>query len=75
MLDRPEKTRNLIAILEAAVPFDVVLMPELIEQLARQQKPVVLKSIETVSKIAYLGDVGGVVCCIEPDDTKNMIVV
>ena len=36
-------------------------MPELIEQLARQQKPVVLKCIETVSQIAYLGDMGGIV--------------
>src|SRR5580704_4224109 len=27
MLDRPEKTRHLMATLEAAVPFEVVLMP------------------------------------------------
>jgi hypothetical protein len=75
MLDKLEKTRDLIAILEAAVPFEVALMPELIEQLARQQKPVVLKPIETVSKIEYLGDMGGIVCCVEPQDTKSMIVV
>ena len=31
MLDKREKTRDLIAILEAAVPFEVALMPELIE--------------------------------------------
>ena len=35
MLDKPEKTRDLIAILEAALPFEVALMPELIERLAR----------------------------------------
>jgi len=75
MLDKREKTRDLIAILEAAVPFEVALMPEVIEQLARQQKAVVLKGIETVSKIGYLGDVGGIVCCVEPEDTKNMVVV
>ena len=62
MLDRPEKTRDLIAILEAALPFEVALMPELIGRLARQEKPVVLKPIETVSKISYLGDMGGIVC-------------
>ena len=37
-------------------------MPELIGQLARQEKLVVLKPIETVSKIWYLGDMGGIVC-------------
>ena len=75
MLDKPEKTRDLIAILEAALPFEVALMPELIGRLARQEKPVVLKPIETVSKISYLGDMGGIVCCVQPEDTESMIVV
>jgi hypothetical protein len=34
MLDKPEKTRELVATLEAAVPFEVSLMPNLIEHLA-----------------------------------------
>jgi hypothetical protein len=38
MLDKPEKTRELMATLEAALPFEVALMPDLIEHLARQQK-------------------------------------
>ena len=75
MLDKPEKTRDLIAILEAALPFEAALMPELIERLARQEKPVVLKPIETVSKISYLGDMGGIVCHVQPEDTKSIIVV
>ena len=75
MLDKPEKARDLIAILEAAVPFEVTLMPELIEQLGRQEKPVVLKPIETVSKISYLGDMGGIVCHVQPEDTKSIVVV
>ena len=49
MLDKPEKTRELMAILQAAAPFKVALMPDLIDHLARQQKPVVVKPIETVS--------------------------
>jgi hypothetical protein len=48
---------------------------ELIERLALQEKPVVLKPIETVSKISYLGDMGGIVCCVEPEDTKSIVVV
>ena len=40
MLDKPEKTRQLMATLEAALPFEVALMSDLIEHLARQQQPV-----------------------------------
>jgi hypothetical protein len=67
MLDKPEKTRELMDILDAAVPFDVALMPDLIAHLARQQKPVAVKSIETVSKVSYLGDPGGIMCHIQPE--------
>ena len=38
MLDKPQKTRQLVAKLEAALPFEVALMPELIESLARQRE-------------------------------------
>jgi hypothetical protein len=38
MLDKPEKTHELMATLEAALPFEVVLMPDLIAHLARQQE-------------------------------------
>ena len=75
MLDHPAKTRELIAILEAAVPFEVALILDLIEHLARQPKPVVVKPIETVSKISYLGDEGGIICHVQPEDTESLIVV
>jgi hypothetical protein len=75
MLDKPEKTRQLMATLEAAVPFEVVLMPELIEYLARQQKPVAVKPTETVSGVFYLGDMGGISCGIQPEGSDNAIVV
>lgn len=74
MLDKPEKTRDLIATLKAALPFDVFPTPDLIAQLARQQKPVVVKPTETVSEISYLGDEGGIVCHIHPAGADNMIV-
>ena len=60
MLDKPEKTHELMEILDAAVPFEVGLMPDLIDHLARQQNPVVIKSSETVSKVSYSGDIGGI---------------
>ena len=75
MLDHPEKTRELIAILEAAVPFQVALMPDLIEHLARQEKPLAVKPIETVSDVSYLSDMGGITCHIQPEDADSMIVV
>jgi len=37
MLDKPEKTRELVATLEAALPFEVALMPDLIEHLAGRE--------------------------------------
>jgi hypothetical protein len=75
MLDKPEKTRELMAILAAAAPFEVALMPDLIENLARQQRPVVVKPIETVSGVSYLGDVGGIACHVQPEDIDSVIVV
>ena len=75
MLDKPEKTYELMDILDAAVPFEVGLMPDLIEYLARQQSPVAIKSIETVSKVSYLGDVGGIICHIQPEDAESVVVV
>jgi hypothetical protein len=75
MLDRPEKTRELMATLEAAVPFEVALMPDLIEYLARQQKPVVVKSTETVSGVFYLGDMGGISCRIQPVESESEVIV
>jgi hypothetical protein len=75
MLDRPEKTRELMATLEAAVPFEVALMPDLIAYLARQQKPVVVKPTETVSGVFYLGDEGGISCGIQPANSDSAVVV
>jgi hypothetical protein len=75
MLDNPEKTARLIAALKSAVPFQVALMPNLIDHLAREQKPVVVKPLETVSDVSYLGDEGGIVCHIQSEDADNVIIV
>jgi hypothetical protein len=75
MLDKLEKTHELMEILDAAVPFEVGLMPDLIDHLARQQNPVVIKSSETVSKVSYSGDIGGIMCHILPEDAESVVVV
>jgi hypothetical protein len=72
MLDKPEKTHELMEILDAAVPFEVGLMPDLIDRLAREQNH---KSIETVSKVSYSGDIGGIMCHIQPEDAESVVVI
>jgi hypothetical protein len=75
MLDKPEKTRELVATLKAALPFEVALMPDVITHLARQQNPAVLRPTEAVSDISYAGDEGGILCHIHPPDADNMLIV
>jgi len=75
MLDNPAKTRELMAVLEAAVPFEVAVRPDLVDYLARQQKPVAVTPTETVSKVFYLGDMGGVSCSIQPKDAGSAVIV
>ena len=74
MLDKSEKTRQLMALLKTALPFEVTLTPELIATLARQQNPVAVKSTETVSQISYAGDEGGILCHIRPEGAESMVV-
>lgn len=75
MFDRPEKTEALLDAMEEALPFEVRLMPELVANLARQQRPLTVKPIETVTDISYAGDDGGIMCHIEPSDADSMVVV
>jgi hypothetical protein len=75
MLDRPEKTEALLGAMEEALPFEVRLMPELVAGLARQQRPLVVKPIETVTDISYAGEEGGIMCHIAPSDAESMVVV
>ena len=75
MLDHPQKTERLMTALKAALPFEVALMPDLMDYLAQQQNPVVVKPIETVSGLSYLGDAGGITCHIQPEEADSVIVV
>lgn len=75
MLDRPEKTEALLDAMTEALPSEVALMPDLIAGLARQQRPVAVNSVETVSDISYAGDEGGIMCRISPADAESVVVV
>ncbi len=75
MLDKLEKTRELVDALKAALPFEVELTPHVIAHLRTQQPPVVVKPQQIVSQISYAGDEGGIVCHILPEATENALIV
>ena len=75
MLDKPEKTVELIAVLKAAAPFEIDLPPSLIFQLRAQGVAFDLKPRHMVSKISYAGDEGGILCHIEPDEGREVLIV
>ena len=75
MLDKPEKTRELVDALKAALPFEMELTPELVARLRTQRPPVVVKPQQIVSQITYAGDEGGVVCHILSEETENAIII
>jgi hypothetical protein len=75
MLDKPEKTYQLLAALKAAVPFEVEFTPSLIAHLQAQQVTVAVKPREIVSQISYAGDEGGIVCHIVPKEGRDTLIV
>jgi hypothetical protein len=75
MLDKPEKAYQLLATLNAAAPFEVELPPSLITHLQAQQAAIAVKPRQSVSKVSYLGDEGGIVCHIVPDEGRDALIV
>ena len=75
MLDKPEKTRALLSAMKAALPFEVELTGQLITYFATQQTAVPVKPRQMVQGVSYMGDDGGIVCHIQPDNTENALVV
>jgi hypothetical protein len=75
MLDHPEKTARLLAALKAAVPFEVELMPSLVNYLRAQHVAVADQSQHIVSDLSYAGDEGGIVCHIAPPENEEALVI
>ena len=76
MLDHPKKTEPLLVALKAAVPFEVELIPALIEHL-RGKSVATLNgdSSNSSSDVSYAGDEGGIVCHIVPSGGREALVV
>ena len=75
MLDKPEKTYQLLAALRAAAPFEVELTPSVIAHLRAQQVTVVVKPRQIVMEISYAGDEGGIVCHMAPEEGRDALIV
>ena len=76
MLDHPEKTVRLLAALKAAVPFDVELLPALIDYLRAENLTAEVRTRQSVSDLSYAGDEGGIVCHLSPfAETGQALVV
>ena len=75
MLDKPEKTLELIAALKAAAPFEVELTPPLIAHLRAERVASDLEPRQIVREVSYAGDEGGILCHIEPEDRGERLLV
>jgi len=72
MLDNPEKTARLFTALKAsAVWSHLVARPDE----SSGAKPVLVRPVETVSDVSYLGDEGRHPCHIRPKGARNTVVV
>ena len=75
MLDKLEKTLDLIAEMKAAVPFEVELTPALLARLRAENVAADIASRRFVRKLSYAADAGGVLCNIEPEGSEKRVIV
>ena len=75
MLDNPEKTARLMIAMTAAIPFEVELTSSTITYLRAQHIGDNVKPMQTVVKVSYAGDEGGILCHLQPEHTESVIIV
>ncbi len=75
MLDKLEKTRQLMAALKEALPFEVELTPEAVALLRSQGVAKAFEPRQIVSQVYYAADEGGVVCRLLTKETENVIML
>ena len=75
MLDHPEKTARLLAALKVAAPFEVELIPALINYLRAENLTAAIRSHQTVSDLSYAGDEGGIMCHLSRSDEPGQALV
>jgi hypothetical protein len=73
MLDKPDKTARLIAMLKAAVPFEVELIASTLARMRERSPDVPIGAKETVFEVTYEPSHGGIICLIRPNGTDNLV--
>lgn len=73
MLDKPDKTVRLMAMLKAAVPFEVELLASTLARMRERSPNVPIGAKETVFEVTYDPSHGGIVCLIRPTGTDNLV--
>jgi hypothetical protein len=73
MLDKLDKTARLMAMLKAAVPFEVELLPSTLARMRERSPHVTIGAKETAFEVTYEPSHGGIVCLIRPNGTNNLV--
>jgi hypothetical protein len=73
MIDKPEKTRRLLATLTAALPFELDLTSEALAALKQDRFSGALQRRQIVSEVSYAGDEGGVMCHVRPENEPGIV--
>lgn len=75
MLDKPEKTRQLLAALKEALPFEVNLTQPAAAAIAEQRGAAAVNPQQIVSDVSYAGDEGGIMCHLLPEEGHHAIFI
>ena len=77
MIDDPDKTDRLTAVIEASLPLETRLSPNVKRTIAKQSPEATIPDRCMVTKIFYMGDEGGIACGLDigGPDTKTPFIV
>ena len=73
MLDKLDKTARLMAMLKAAVPFEVELLASTLARMREYSPDVPISAKEMVFQVTYEPSHGGIICLIRPTGTDNLL--
>ena len=77
MIDNPDKTDRLLAEIEASLPLETRLSPNVRGTLAKQSPESTIPGRCMVTEVFYMGDEGGIACGLDigGPDTKTPFIV
>ena len=65
MIDDPNKTDLLMAMLKESLPIQTMITPYLASALAKQSPDIPIPGQCHVIDVFYTGDMGGILCCLD----------